>query len=155
LVVYDSYFGNTEKVARAIGAAIAGWADIKVVRVGEIEMGKQTGLDLLIVGSPTRAFRPSPAVGEFLKSIPEGGLIGVNIVAFDTRIAEGDVNFMLRTMMKSFGYAAKPILDKLAEKGGKAVAAPEGFAVSGKEGPLKEGELDRAAAWAKRIAEAL
>jgi hypothetical protein len=28
---------------------------------------------------------------------------------------------------------------------------PEGFIVEGKEGPLKEGELSRATAWAKGI----
>lgn len=35
--------------------------------------------------------------------------------------------------------------------GGTLIASPEGFFVKGKEGPLKEGELKRAASWAKVI----
>jgi flavodoxin len=49
------------------------------------------------------------------------------------------------------GYAAKPIADKLKKKGGKLVLPPEGFFVQGSEGPLKEGEVERAAEWAKQL----
>jgi hypothetical protein len=54
-------------------------------------------------------------------------------------------------MVKLFGYAAKPIADRLQEKGGELVEPPEGFYVRGTEGPLLEGELSRAAEWAQRI----
>ena len=50
-----------------------------------------------------------------------------------------------------FGYAAKPISDRLKKKGGELIIPPEGFFVEGIEGPLKEGELERAADWAKQI----
>jgi hypothetical protein len=50
-----------------------------------------------------------------------------------------------------FGYAAKPISEKLRKKGGELIIAPEGFFVKDVEGPLKEGELERAAAWAREI----
>jgi len=39
----------------------------------------------------------------------------------------------------------------LAGKSGTQVVEPEGFIVEGKEGPLKEGEVERAAAWAKTL----
>jgi hypothetical protein len=45
------------------------------------------------------------------------------------------------------------IANNLKGKGGNLVAPPEGFFVTGKEGPLKEGELERAAGWAKGIVE--
>jgi hypothetical protein len=44
---------------------------------------------------------------------------------------------------------ARPIADKLVEKGGRLIFPPEGFYVSGTEGPLKDGELERAAEWGK------
>ena len=65
LVVYDSFFGNTQKIACAVGDAIgnalASQADVQTLRVGDAKPGHLTGLRLLIVGSPTRAFSASPA----------------------------------------------------------------------------------------------
>jgi hypothetical protein len=57
--------------------------------------------------------------------------------------------------VKLFGYAAKPIAYKLEKKGGSLVIPPEGFLVKASEGPLKDGELERAADWAKLIIETL
>ena len=53
--------------------------------------------------------------------------------------------------VRIFGYAAKPIADRLAKKGGDLAVPPEGFYVGDMEGPLLEGELERAADWAKQI----
>jgi hypothetical protein len=39
----------------------------------------------------------------------------------------------------------------LVVKGGNLLAPPEGFVVLGVQGPLKDGELERAAGWAKGI----
>ena len=61
LVVYDSYFGNTEKVAQANGEALGD--DVAVKRPSEVKTDELSDLGLLVVGSPTRAFRPSDAVG--------------------------------------------------------------------------------------------
>ena len=54
--------------------------------------------------------------------------------------------------MTIFGYAAKPIADRLEKKGGQLAVPPEGFYVTDTEGPLVEGELERAAEWARKIA---
>ncbi len=152
LVVYDSVFGNTEQIAQAIGKALGPAEDVRVLRVGDAEPGQLAGLGLLIVGSPTRAFRPTPATTSFLKGIPARGLRGVRVAAFDTRIAMDDqVPGILRFMAGIFGYAAKPIADRLAKKGGELALPPEGFIVNGSEGPLKDGELERAADWASQI----
>ena len=53
--------------------------------------------------------------------------------------------------VRLFGYAAKPIADRLQKRGGVLVVPPEGFYVEGTEGPLQEGELERASEWARRI----
>jgi hypothetical protein len=49
------------------------------------------------------------------------------------------------------GYAANTIASTLKKKGGQLLVPPEGFLVTGEQGPLKEGELERAARWAGQI----
>ena len=152
LVIYESFFGNTEQIARAIGEAFCEQMDVEVRKVGAVQPGQLNGLDLLIVGAPTRGFRPSPDVSRFLKNLPADRLKGVKAAAFDTRIGEDDIKSRaLRFMVRLFGYAAKPIAQMLRKKGAAMVIDPEGFCVEDTEGPLKEGELERAAAWAKQI----
>jgi flavodoxin len=154
LVVYDSFFGNTERIAQSIGNALGRPEVVGIVRVGDVKPEQMAGLKLLIVGSPTRAFSPSPKIKKFLKSIPKNGLKSVKVAAFDTRVTEEEIDsavFILRILVNIFGYAAKPISDRLMKKGGQPIAPPEGFFVQGMEGPLKEGEIERASSWAKQI----
>jgi flavodoxin len=154
LVVYDSFFGNTEQIAQAIGNVLGPPEDVGLLRVGELKPEQSTGLELLIVGSPTRGFKPTPAIRDLLKSIPRNGLKGVKVAAFDTRFTEEEIKssvFILPILVNIFGYAAKPISDRLEKKGGELIIPPEGFFVDGTEGPLKEGELERATDWARRI----
>jgi len=141
LVVYDSIAGNTEKVAQAIGNALSG--DIRVVRTGEVNPEALGEIDLLIVGSPTHGSRPTPEIKTFLGKIPEKGLQNIKVAAFDTRINS--------TFTRLFGHAASKIADNLKKKGGNLVIAAEGFIVEGSKGPLKAGELERAALWIKQI----
>jgi flavodoxin len=153
LVVYDSFFGNTEKVAQAIGSALGAEPEVNVRRVGDVRAEHLSGLDVLIVGSPTRAFSASPAIKKLVRSVPRNGLEGVQVAAFDTRADVVKVGSrILSAMAKAFGYAAEPIAAILARKGGQAAAPPAGFIVEDTEGPLREGELERAAAWAKQVA---
>ena len=74
--------------------------------------------------------------------------------AFDTRISASDVGKGLRLLMKVGGYAAPHIANVLKKKGGNLVVPAEGFFVKDREGPLKEGERERAASWAKEVVEA-
>ena len=153
LVVYDSVFGHTEQVARAIGRALAEAGEVAVVRAGEALAGRLSGLEWLIAGSPTRGFRPTEALVSFLQGIPAGGLAGTRVAAFDTRLAPADIRpAFLRFIVKAGGYAAPRIAARLAKCGGSLLAPPEGFFVQDSEGPLKEGELERAAEWARRLA---
>jgi flavodoxin I len=141
LIVYDSVYGNTEKIAKAIGGAITG--EVKVLRMGEVDSSELKTLDLFIVGSPTQGGRPTPAIQDFLNKVSESDIKGINVAAFDTRFSTRLVGI--------FGYAAGKIADSLKRKGGTLILSPEGFFVKGKEGPLKEGELERAASWAQEI----
>ena len=152
LVVYDSVFGNTEKVAQEMGRALATLGEAQALRVGDVRQEHLSGLDVLVVGSPTRAFSPTPAIKKWLNGLPSSSLRGVKVAAFDTRFPVQDANSaILRFLVKLFGYAAEPIGSRLAKKGGKPGMPPEGFFVNDSEGPLRDGELARAAEWVRQI----
>jgi flavodoxin len=154
IVAYDSVFGNTGQIAQAIGDALRTRGEVETLQVGDVQPGQLADLDLLIVGSPTRQFKATPATTSLLKGIPKDGLAGVRVAAFDTRFTEDEIEKVriLVFFVKIFGYAAEPIADRLEKKGGEPVVPPEGFFVTDVEGPLLEGELERAATWARELA---
>ena len=143
LIVYDSMYGNTEKIAKIIGDAIAG--EIRVLHVGDVDPSELLKLNLLIVGSPTQGGRPTRTIQDFLNSVSGSVIKGVNIAAFDTRLSS--------RWVRIFGYAAGRIARSLEKLDGIPVVPPEGFFVEGTRGPLKEGEPERADSWAKGIVE--
>ena len=152
LIIYDSFFGNTEKVAKAIAGSLSMKAEVQISRVSEVKAEQLHGIDLLVVGSPTRGFRPSEGTQAFFASLPTGCLAGKKAAAFDTRIdPAGVTSKMLKFLVKSFGYADKVLVSELQKKGAELVSIGQGYIVDKSEGPLKEGELERAAEWAKTL----
>lgn len=149
LVIYDSVYGNTEKIARAIGDGLTG--EVKVVPVGTMNASEVRSFDLLIVGSPVHGGRATPAIDAFLKQLPAHSLEGKSVAAFDTRFEAEEQGVGLRLLMSVIRYAAERIARELVKKGGTLAAEPEGFIVEQKEGPLKEGERERASRWAKTM----
>jgi flavodoxin len=152
LIIYDSFFSNTRKIAEAIEKSLGGNVIIPVVKATDVKPEDLIHLDYLIAGSPTRAFQPTPTIMKILRSIPAGGLKGTKVAAFDTRMdVKESNNGFLTFMVGMFGYAAGAISRILMKKGGMITLPPEGFFVKGTEGPLKEEELERVAAWTKQI----
>ena len=150
LVIYDSLYGNTEKIAREMGRVLGA---VDVVSVGMVKMEQLKGVDLLVVGSPTQRLQMTRAMKAFLAKIPAGALEGVQVATFDTRLPERTIkkNAILAFFVKMYGFAADPIAKGLAARGGCLAARPEGFFVEGMEGPLVAGELERAAEWARKL----
>ncbi len=142
LIVYESKYGNTEQIAKAIGASIQG--DVSLVRSTE-GAGAINGAELLIVGAPTYGGKPMPEMQAFLDRIPDSALTGIKTAGFDTRLKS--------RFASMFGYAAPKIAEILHSKGGTQLVPPEGFIVKRSKGPLLEGELERATAWGKRISD--
>ena len=142
LIVYDSLYGNTKIIAEAMAEAIRG--EVKVVHVSDVDCSSLDRYDLLVVGAPTHGGRASEAAIGLLGSMEAAALTGVKVAAFDTRLTWG--------FLRLFGYAAPKLARTLESKGGTLVGKAEGFFVTGGEGPMKEGEVERAAAWAQAIA---
>jgi flavodoxin len=152
LILYDSMYGNTEKIAQTIGTALTG--DVKVIPVSEANTSDLESLDTLIVGSPTHGARPTPAIQQFIEKLDSDSLTDVKVASFDTRLSVKAGNVGIRIiagLAGGFGYSAKHIANSLQNKGGDLVKSPEGFIVKGGKGPLVEGELERATSWAQEL----
>ena len=141
VVAYDSVFGNTEKVARAIGGALP--SDTKVASADQVDAAMLGQATVLVVGSPTHGGRPTEPVKNLLDRIPGAAAKGLKVASFDTRIPG--------RFPKIFGYAADRIAADLTAKGAVMVLPPEPFYVKGRNGPLKDGELEHAAEWARKL----
>ncbi|MFA5051583.1 MAG: flavodoxin family protein [Patescibacteria group bacterium] len=148
LIIYDSLFGNTKKVAEAIGEVLG--PDAKVEHINDAAPADLTSADLLVIGSPTHGGRPSQPMQKFLNTIGPGGLKNVRAAAFDTGNSPEGQGWFLRLVIKFFGYASDRLARTLKTKGANVIAA-ETFYVLGKEGPLKDGELERAKGWTKEL----
>lgn len=153
LVWYDSFFGNTQQIAEVVAEAIRPY--VRVVELQRIQNASPEDVeqaDVLIIGSPTRGFQPSEDTKALLRQLPRHALRGMWVAAFDTRIALHTIeNGLFRWIVKTGGYAASTIHKSLLRHDGQAVIAPDGFCVTDKEGPLMEGELQRARAWGNTI----
>jgi flavodoxin I len=148
LVIYETYFGNTEKIAQAVAKTLGAEA----IEAVDAKAAQLSGVELLVAASPTRAFRPTEKITKFLKDLPDGALKGVKVTAFDTRMDVQKVNNKLLTFMaRHMGYADAVLAKMMVKKGGQLLEPTAGFFVDESEGPLAEGELERAVEWAKSI----
>jgi flavodoxin I len=141
LVVYDSLYGNTRTIAQAIADAIPG--DVKLLHAGDVDASELGAYGLLIVGAPTHGGRASEPARDLLEKIQAPALAGIRVAAFDTRLTWW--------WLRVFGFAAPRVARSLEKKGGTLVVEPEGFFVTGSEGPLEEGEVERAGTWAQEV----
>ncbi|PKL74537.1 MAG: nitric oxide synthase [Candidatus Melainabacteria bacterium HGW-Melainabacteria-1] len=156
LVIYDSFFGNTAQIAEAIGKSLATGADVEVKPVGDVSPAQLQILQLLVIGSPTRGFRPTEAIQSFIEQLPRETLNGLATAAFDTRISGQAIkSSIFRFIVSHGGYAADTIAKALGKRGAEQLVLPEGFDVNGTEGPLAAGEYERAGRWGRLILNAL
>lgn len=136
LIIFDSNYGNTKKIAETIGRELGA----QVKSVSEISDEDLKGLDLLIAGSPIHGWRLSERMVKFLAGLKDNQLEGVEAATFDTRVK-----------LFIHGDAAKKIAKALQGSGAEIIIEPQPFFVKGKEGPLFDGEMEKALEWAKEI----
>jgi len=99
---------------------------------------------LLVLGCPTQAWHSTPNMQTLVNSLEHGQAQGFAVAEFDTRLDKP------RWLT---GSAANGMAKHL-KKVGVSLTAPESFLVTGKEGPLGAGELERAAEWAHELHQA-
>ena len=161
LVVYESWFGNTRRIAQTVADALASYGEVKILSVDD-QLPPLDEFDLLVIGAPTHVHGLSNRLSR--KSALEqqdrdgdGGGSGVRgwlerlpllgrppVAVFDTRAHKSEL---------LVGSAAQGIVRRLRRRGYRFAAEPESFFVEGTPGPLEEGELERAAQWGKALAD--
>ena len=164
LIVYESMFGNTGSIARAVAEGLSPYLHVEAVPVRDAPDLIDTGIDLLVVGGPTHAFGLSrestrrAAADQGADSMAAHGtglrewLAGVGrsaacarVATFDTRVAGSSGR------PKAPGSAARRAARRLRSRGTELIVPPMSFVVSDTAGPLLPGEVDRARRWAAGI----
>lgn len=158
VVVFESMFGNTEAVARAVANGISSVMGVDILEVSSVPV-RFGGVSLLVVGAPTHAFgmsRPRTrddarargsrsvaggiGVREWLESLGRPAA-ATAAATFDTRIDKPRVP----------GSAARAAEKRLRRLGFRVTAA-ESFYVEDVAGPLVQGEDERARRWGEHLA---
>src|SRR5437868_1516625 len=85
LVVYDSQYGNTARIAQAIADTLRAFGQAQALRVDPAHPVSFQEVDLLILGSPTQGMRPTPAMQSLLETVSSASLSGLAVACFDTR----------------------------------------------------------------------
>jgi len=147
LIVYFSKFGNTQLVAEKIGETIraANGVDgvVQVISSDQLESDDLEAAELVVMGTPTHKMNLPEAVQPMFKRLRRKVLRGKLVAVFDT-------SYKMSPFLARF-TAAKKLDSKLRKLGGKRVVSPETFHVVECEGPLYEGELQRAQLWTETI----
>lgn len=151
LIIYDSAYGNTAKVAHVIENEASTFGKTKHILAKDFKASDIEDIDVMFIGSPTQGGRPTQPITDLVNALTPNVYKRIPIAPFDTRFAVNDHGFGLKMLMKTIGFAAPKIAAGITQKSGHLLCAPEGFIVSDKEGPLLEGELKRAAQWTARI----
>lgn len=160
LVVYESLFGNTEQVAKAVADGLGRHVEVEIVEVTDAPTVITDLLDLIVIGGPTHAFSMTRAgtradafdqgatqgskqtgLREWLSRLPSGPHSEL-VATFDTRVDK---------VRRLPGSAARSAAKAARRLGYSPAAKPESFYVVDVAGPLLDGELARATAWADRL----
>jgi len=160
LVVFESMFGNTQVIAKAVADGLSASLSTDLLEVGVAPTVIGDDVDLLVVGGPTHAFglsRPetrrsaadqagegvvSAGIGlrEWLGAV-QGGSRRVAVAAFDTRVRKPRLP----------GSAAAAAGKRLRRRGYRMLGRPASFYVTGTPGPLLAGEPERARRWGAEL----
>ena len=165
LVVYESMYGNTKRVAQAIADGISQHMTVETIEVSLAPLALTDDVELLVVGGPTHihgmtsAFTRTQAEKQAQSPIVSGGLgmrewleesqptqRSTKAAAFDTRLTGAEI---------LTGSAAHGYEKRLHSTGYRVVAEPESFFVVAKapqDDALIPGELERARTWGTELA---
>jgi flavodoxin len=159
LVVYESMFGNTAEVARAVATGLSAHLEVELRNVADAAPGATSGQrrDLLVVGGPTHAFSMSrPQTRE--DAVRKGADPAVVATGIRDWLAESQTSTAFATfdtkvarVRRLPGSAAHQASRAARRRGHSRAARPESFYVEDTKGPLLDGELDRARAWGERL----
>jgi Flavodoxin len=167
LVLYESMYGNTHVIAKAIGSSLSEAGETVVMPLYQVVDGSLRGVELLVVGGPTHTHGLSRAstrksaaeaardADKHLTLEAQGSGRGLRDWFGDVRdVSARGAAFDTRLDMPSVltGRAGLGIARRLRHHGCHLVAEPESFLVD-KSNHLLAGEEDRARRWGAELVE--
>ena len=132
-VIYDSNFGNNEKLAQSLSMGLekAGLS-VDLLKIGEFNHSATQKYDLICLGGPTHITRISEKMKAFFTDIKSLNLHEKRGFCFGTRLDS-------RMNIFDINGSAKKIERRLKKKGVKIVKDAVNVIVEGREGPLVAG----------------
>ncbi len=129
IVVFDSKFGNTAKVAKSLALGLHdGGAEAECRRFDQAPPDFLRTFDVVAIGGPTQNRKVSAALNGWLQTLSRSDMAGKRGFAFDTRYRS-----------RFAGSAAKVIQAQMENLGMGVVLPFESAIVLGSEGPLEPG----------------
>ena len=144
IVVFESRYGNTKRVAESIieGMKEVGGVEVSFKELKEVNLKEIPSYDTILIGSPNHVGGPTRGIRGFIDKLGELKLVGKKFAVFDTY------------MGRDFEKAVKKMEKRINEKapGLRRIAAGLSVKVQGMKGPIVEGELPRCKEFGKSIA---
>jgi len=145
IVVYDTSYGNTKKVAETITETLReSGIEVNLFHVKDVKKLSAKEYSFLVLGSPTKFGTMSFAMRGFLGKVKSEEWMNKPFAAFDTENPEN--------VEKKQGSAGEKIAQRLVEKKMNQLAPVLKALVHEMKGPLLEGEIERTKEYAKGLA---
>ena len=140
VVIYDSNFGNTEKIARALADGLEQKGmEIDCLWIDEVDVEELTKYDFIALGGPTHILRTSKPMKAFLETLKTVDLRGLKGFSFDTR-NKSRMNSKNWLLLEN--SAARVIEGVLKSRNVDIVETRRSALVEGREGPLHDGMVE-------------
>ncbi len=153
IIIFDSVYGNTKQIAQTIREVYQNHHEVVLTKATAFENHNLADANMIIIGTPTHG---GWYTEEIKKIIDKNGssFEKIAVATFDTSTPIKNQGFFVNNITKLFGRAA-PRLAKRMEKEGAIIIDSKSFIVMGKKGPVREGEISSAKAWAIQLIEKL
>lgn len=156
LVLFRSFYGNTKEVAEAIAQQIKALGHEVEVQDLRLKLPDLNGIDVILIGAPTRMARVTRKAKSVLKKLRKKGFGAKPIAVFDTYGPVPAKSEELEKGKKWLYPGAAGILHKAAKEQGLNVYENTlRCEVAGMKGPLKDKEKDKAASFTKEFISAI
>jgi menaquinone-dependent protoporphyrinogen IX oxidase len=150
IVVYDTSYGNTKKIAETIAETLKeSEIEDDLFYVKDVKKLSAKDYDFLVLGSPTKFGTMSLKVRFFLGKVKSEEWMNKPFAAFDT---ENPENVERARIEKKEWSAAEKIAKRLKEKKMNQLLPVLKALVLGQKGPLVEGEIERTKGYARELA---
>jgi hypothetical protein len=173
LLVYESMFGNTEQIARAVAEGLSRRLPVQALDVGSAPLTLGSDIGLVVVGGPTHVFglgrvdsrvdsrvdthvdgRPAAPEGMNGSVVTHGRglrawLEGLHVGASGVAAAAFDTRVNRPRLP---GSAARAADRQMRRQGLHPIVLPRSFHVRRTTGPLADGESEQARRWGEQVA---